>query len=304
MGSGRYKKGRTVTITANPAPEGQSFSYWTTESENVVLANAQNSTTTFTMPDNRVTVTANYKEGTEGSGTTYSTTAPVVSTGSGNGGGSGSGDGSGGSGTGGDGTTTTVTGTTPDTNTKVVITKPGISNTDVASATVEGSNDDFVVMITQSDIAEQEVQNALLKEFGSLDNIVYTSMDISLYDSTGTIPISDTSGLQVNITLPIPDAQVSYGGNNKAAGVVDGSLDKLNARYNTIDGVDCITFTATHFSPYTIYVDTANLTAATDLSPQTGDPIHPKWFLAIGLACLSVLLFIKRDEKPKMKAAV
>ena len=153
-------------------------------------------------------------------------------------------------------------------------------------------------------MAEQEVQNALLNEFGSLDNIVYTSMDISLYDSTGTIPISDTSGLQVNITLPIPDAQVSYGGNNKAAGVVDGSLDKLNARYNTIDGVDCITFTATHFSPYTIYVDTVNLTAATDLSPQTGDPIHPKWFLAIGLACLSVLLFIKRDEKPKMKAAV
>ena len=190
----------------------------------------------------------------------------------------------------------------PDSNARVIISKPGISNTGVASATVEGSDDDFVVMITQNDLAEQEVQNALLKEFGSLDNIVYTAMDISLYDSTGTVPISDVSGLRVNITMPIPDAQISYGGNNKAAGVVDGSLDKLNARYNTINGVDCITFTATHFSPYTIYVDTANLTAATDMSPQTGDPIHPKWFLAIGLACVSIVLFMKRDEKPRAKA--
>ena len=46
-----------------------------------------------------------------------------------------------------------------------------------------------------------------------------------------------------------------------------------------------------------IYVDTANLTAGTiDTTPKTGDPIHPKWFLAIGMACISLILFFKKDK--------
>ena len=85
--------------------------------------------------------------------------------------------------------------------------------------------------------------------------------------------------------MPIPDDLITYAGNNKAGAVVNGdTLEKLNATFKTIDGVPCINFTATHFSPYTIYVDTNNLTAAMDASPKTGDPIHPKWFLAVGLA--------------------
>ena len=44
----------------------------------------------------------------------------------------------------------------------------------------------------------------------------------------------------------------------------------------------------------TIYVDTGNMTVSTgtlDSTPKTGDGIHPKWFLSIGLACISIILF-------------
>ncbi|MBP5222476.1 MAG: hypothetical protein J6Z35_04855, partial [Lachnospiraceae bacterium] len=34
-----------------------------------------------------------------------------------------------------------------------------------------------------------------------------------------------------------------------------------------------------------------------DVTPKTGDGIHPKWFLSIGLACVSVFLFLKKDRK-------
>ena len=63
--------------------------------------------------------------------------------------------------------------------------------------------------------------------------------------------------------------------------------------------MSCVTFKAEHFSPYVIYVDTQNLTAGTiaDTTPKTGDGIHPKWFLSIGLACLSVVLFMKKDKR-------
>ena len=59
-GGGDYVEGATVTITANAAPSGQMFDKWTT-SDGVNFASEKSATTTFTMPAQNVTVTANYK---------------------------------------------------------------------------------------------------------------------------------------------------------------------------------------------------------------------------------------------------
>jgi len=61
--------GATVNITANPAPSGQVFDHWTS-SPSVTFANANNATTTFTMPATATTVTAYYKDQTAGGGNT------------------------------------------------------------------------------------------------------------------------------------------------------------------------------------------------------------------------------------------
>jgi LPXTG-motif cell wall-anchored protein len=125
-------------------------------------------------------------------------------------------------------------------------------------------------------------------------------MDISLYDSTGTKKITDTTGLSISITLPLPDSLIKYAGNNKVAAVANGKLESLTPKFTTIDKVSCVTFTAEHFSPYVIYVDTGNLISSgtTDESPKTGD-IHPKWFLVFGLTCLAAYLFLKKDKQAK-----
>ncbi len=273
-GSGSYAAGSTVIIAANTPAAGMQFSKWTTESNGVNLASVSMTATTFTMPENNVTVTANYVT----AGTPTAT--PVSGTG-------------------------TTTPASDEGNTRVDITKPGISNKDLATADVNGSTDNFIVKISETDEATQAVSAALLNKYGNLDNILYYAMDISLYDSTGTTKITDTSGLSIDITIPIPDALITYGGNNMAGAVVNGSqLEDLSERFTTVNGVPMITFTATHFSPYTIYVDTGNLVAGElDVTPKTGDPIHPKWFLSIGLACLSVILFIKKD-KTRVKVKV
>lgn len=186
--------------------------------------------------------------------------------------------------------------------TKVEVTKSGISNRDLVTATVSGSNDNFVVKITDSETAKSEVSQALLKEYGSLDDLKFFAMDISLYDSTGTTKIENTSGISVTITMPLPDVLAGYAGNNKAGAVKNGAFEKLGSRLITIDNVPCISFVATHFSPYAIYVETNHLTASdvTDGSPKTGDPIHPKWFLAMGLAMLSILMFLGKGSKNKI----
>lgn len=186
--------------------------------------------------------------------------------------------------------------------TKVDVSKTGISNKNLVSASVAGSNDNFIVKITDSEEAKILVEQALLTEYGSLDNLKYFAMDISLYDSTGTTKIADTTGITVTVTMPLPDVMAGYAGNNKAMAVKNGLMERLGARLITIDNVPCISFEAKHFSPYAIYVETNNLTASgsSDVTPKTGDPIHPKWFLALGLALLSIIMFLGKGSNNKI----
>ena len=204
-------------------------------------------------------------------------------------------------------TTTSKTASSTKANTsngtKVQVNKSGISNPGLATATVAGSTDDFVVKITDSSDATSLVEQALYGEYGDLSNIRYMGFDISLYDSTGTTKIQNTDNLSVTVTMPIPDALKTYGGNNKAGAVSSSNtLEKLETRFTTINGVPCMSFVAKHFSPYTIYVDLNNLTASgyNDVTPKTADPIHPKWFLSIGLGIMSVLMFVLKGSKRKV----
>lgn len=288
-GSGSYVAGSQPIIVANDPAKNQQFSSWSIDPANTKIASKVLSATVITMPEANVTVTANYTA-KSGSGNKTNT-----STGSGNSTNSNSNR----------RPSSTTTGTVSGGRTTVVIDKNGLSNTGVVSATVNGSSDKFVIKITESAAASEEVVKALMAEYGSdISAIKYFPMDISLYDSTGNTKITDTTGLSISITLPLPDSLITYAGNNKVAGVVNSKLDKLSPKFSTISGVSCVTFTAEHFSPYVIYVDTNNLTAGTiaDSTPKTGDGIHPKWFLSMGLACISVVLFMKKDKKTLRKA--
>ena len=65
IGGGEYAEGDTVTITAT-VPSGQRFTGWTVNAGGVTLANASNTTTTFAMPAQAVTVTANFQSNSSG----------------------------------------------------------------------------------------------------------------------------------------------------------------------------------------------------------------------------------------------
>lgn len=298
-GSGSYVSGATVVIAAYTPSPGYRFAYWTSSESGTAFASSTMSATSFTMPSKAITITANYVTTSSVSGNNTVpagtvTTSRVSNTGSTTGvraTTSGNNSGIGG---------TTGTGTNGNSGTKVDVEKNGISNANLASATVSGSTDDFTVRIKENGDATEAVAKALKNEYGDLTNIRYTAMDISLYDAAGTTQITDTKGLKVTITIPIPDELVQYAGNNKVGGVINGDqLDKLTPTFSTINDVTCVTFTATHFSPYTVYVDTSDLSAgAADVTPKTGDALSPKWFLSIGLALIAVVLFLKKDQRP------
>lgn len=64
-GTANYKKcvsGAGVTLTANKAPDGYEFDYWSVDTQNASLADAYSVSTIFTMPAADVTVSAHYKQ--------------------------------------------------------------------------------------------------------------------------------------------------------------------------------------------------------------------------------------------------
>ena len=91
--------------------------------------------------------------------------------------------------------------------------------------------------------------------------------------------------------------------------------EEVDSRVVSVDGIDAITFTARHFSPYGIYnYGTSSMVVADvqdgqavfaslgnkDDSPNTGDnSIHPKWFLCAGLVCTALALFTYRGGRRK-----
>lgn len=260
-GSGVYASGTKVIISAIEPPAGKEFYKWTTTNTGVTITSATSAATTVKTTNSDAVVTATYRDKSSVSSNAVNR-KPIGSSGS-----------------------------------TVQITKPGISNTDKAYASVSGSTDNFIIKITESTEAANAVATALSNKYYDMNPIKYFAMDISLYDKNGN-KVTNTNGLSVNVTMPIPDALVQYGGNNKVGAVVNGNvLEDLNCKFTTVDGIPCVTFTATHFSPYTIYVDTSNLSVNTlDSTPKTGDGIHPKWFVSIALACISLILFMKRDK--------
>ena len=67
LGSGTSEKqvyvGQTITLEAGEAPENKMFDHWSSTSQNVTFEDAYSENTTFVMPDENVTVTANYVDG-------------------------------------------------------------------------------------------------------------------------------------------------------------------------------------------------------------------------------------------------
>ena len=134
-GSGSYPAGAKVAISAVEAPQGRKFASWVTKTSGLTIENSKKESTIITMPSTNAKVTATYMD--TGSISGNSTSRPSQN------------------------------------GTTVMITKPGISDTDKASAYVSGSSDNFIVKISESIDAADQVQKALQKKYPDMTRIKY-----------------------------------------------------------------------------------------------------------------------------------
>lgn len=176
-----------------------------------------------------------------------------------------------------------------------------------SSAELEGNTGTFYLRISDSEDAYETLNTgyeAVYRE--SLpENLL--CVDISLVDRKTGVPITRMGNQTLRITVTLPDT-LAKGSLRILTADRNGQLE--NVSY-TKDG-NRVTFDTTHLSSFafcnvgrdSIYAEgdvsggNAVLSGGRmDDSPDTGDSVHPKWFLAAGLASMALALLFVRKKK-------
>lgn len=218
------------------------------------------------------------------------------------------------------GQTTASDGTTLDTalenadgeaKVSVSLESSSIGNEALVSAVLEGAEGGYVLRIADSNEAKKEIQDAYKDIYGNKKPTNLLAYEITLQETGTLIPITGLGRQEMEITIPFP---TGIGAENLHVVCLDanGQLEEAESRIVSVDGTDCISFTANHFSYYGIYNYLSGNTAVVhngeavftsssgmkDISPDTGDDsIHPKWFLGAGLFFTGLAMFFYRGRK-------
>lgn len=185
-----------------------------------------------------------------------------------------------------------------------------IAESENASATISGDNGSYVLRIKDSLQAAEEIARAYGEIYGGKYPSGLKAYDMSLYDASGTIPITRLGKQYVDVMIPMPSG-ISEDGLHVVTLDNDGQLEALDHRIIEMEDGAYLQFTTSHFSPVGVYryssyggqavVSNGNAvilgTGAKDDTPNTGDPIHPKWFFVAGLAAAAIALFFYKGKR-------
>jgi len=180
-------------------------------------------------------------------------------------------------------------------------------------ASIAGNTDTYILKISDSEQAAEAITAAYGELYGGREPEGLTAFDICLYDASGSIPITRLGRQNITVMLPMPE-KLASGALHVVTLDQDGQLEAVEHRITETDEGEYLQFTTSHFSPFGIYTYLdfggqavvsdgkaviTSLSGNKDDTPDTGDPIHPKWFLALGLLACAVALFFYKGKTKK-----
>lgn len=172
---------------------------------------------------------------------------------------------------------------------------------DVHDVLLEGNTGSYSLMVEDSEDAYEKINKGYEEVYRETLPENTVCVQINLIDNKTDVPITKTGKQILKMTVELPD-YISNGSVRILTVDRNGQLE--NIPYTREDHE--FTFSLNHLSPFAfINVNNGNSVFAEkevngysmDASPDTGDRIHPKWILSLGLACMSiVVLFIKKKQ--------
>lgn len=173
-------------------------------------------------------------------------------------------------------------------------------------------NESVEVRLKDDTISKKAIEQALTEEYADiLKDVTVFPLDISLYIKGTNTKIQPNAGTSVEITCPIPTELLADKDNIKIVCLVDRKLQILPTKIIQKNGVYCVVFTASHFSPYAFVVSediqaediAAGAPIIGNADPVTDDlnTIHDNGFpyliVLIGITALGIIFKLKKKAK-------
>lgn len=189
-----------------------------------------------------------------------------------------------------------------------------ISDGDHAMVTLPGEDGSYILRVTDSDAAGEKITAAYGELYGGREPANLTAYEIVLYDASGTVPITRLGKQHATIQFRLPTG-TSADNLHVVTLDQDGQMEAVEHRVLQLEDGDYIQFETSHFSPFGVYnysglngqayvtngsAVITSLSGNKDDTPDTGDPIHPKWFLTAGLLAAAVALFFYKGKAKKI----
>lgn len=185
-------------------------------------------------------------------------------------------------------------------------------DTDRIQASLTGNTGSYYLSVSRSDEALTHLSSAYLALFGKEIPANLKAFDLSLLEEGSGVSITRLGKQSVRITMPVPDG-LENGSLYILCSDANGQLEDVPYQYEETEKGRNVTFETNHFSDFGFYTTGSSIYAEAainqgkatigaysvkDDSPDTGDPIHPKWFLAGGLLFAAIAVFFYR-KKPR-----
>lgn len=181
------------------------------------------------------------------------------------------------------------------------------------SAELSENTGSFYLRIAQSDDALQRITEAFYAVYGMEPPANLKAYDLTLLEEESGVSITKLGKRSMRITMPLP-AGLEAGTLFILSVDANGQLEDIPYWYEETEGERLVTFETSHFSDFGFYTSGTSLYAEgsvtqgkavigsygiKDNSPNTGDLVHPKWFLAGGLLFASLAVFFYRRHPKK-----
>ena len=177
-------------------------------------------------------------------------------------------------------------------------------------ADLPGNTGSFLLQISDSQEAAERIALSYGEIYGGREPSHLVGLDITLLEKAGRIPITMLGKQYVTVQIPMP-SELGSEGLHVVTLDEDDQLEAVKYQIVNLEDGDYIQFTARHFSPYGIYQYSSGINGqgvvqngsayitmgSRDDTPDTGDGVHPKWFLAAGLCAMAVALFFYKGKR-------
>ena len=164
------------------------------------------------------------------------------------------------------------------------------------AVTFIGSDDKYYLNI--SDDNTEYVKEAYKRIFGETAPGNFYGFKIRLFDGKTGTEITKFGKQKLNVTVKIPENMPTK---NIHVICTDENLqlEDLSYEKTEVDGKIAVSFDITHTGHYGLYSYSSGASSDGDLddSPDTGDPIHPKYFLALGVFAIALSLLLYKSKK-------